>query len=125
MDMLRTISHMFNVPMDWLMYGKGSERELNAYAAPAKDELTLYLPVTISSNSLVDEMTRTLALVDARPNREDERTEVHRECLQAIIKKLYFYEQYAANSKLVSYANSARKRMMEAVRKCHISNIPK
>lgn len=118
LSLLQMISQNYDVSMDWLMYGKGAERGLNAYAKPPRDELTLFLPVTISGDSLVDEMTRTLALVDADESRAEERAELHRDYLQSILQKLYFYEQYAAASKLSGSVKLARKRIMDVVKKC-------
>lgn len=118
LELLKMISRVYNVPLEWLMHGNGTARELNAYAKPSPEEMTLFLPVTISGDSLVEEMNRTLSLVEKDEIRAAERNALHREYLHSILHKLYFYEQFAGSSELAETAKLARRRMRDAVAEC-------
>lgn len=77
--LLSMISRAFNVPMEWLRYGRGDDAELEKYAKPPKEEMTLYIPVTITAKGLVDEMKRTLLLIDQSPFHNEERAALQSE----------------------------------------------
>lgn len=123
MRLLKRISRQFHVPMDWLRYGENPPAGLDEYVIPSKEELTLYLPVTISGPSLVAEMNRTLILVDPSPRLDAERTEIHREYLDNILQKHCFFRQYVIDAGIAESADLARRQMLEALETLRDSGI--
>lgn len=113
--LLKLISETFHVPLSWLMYGEGMFFDVNKYGSPSYEELTLYLPVTISAQSLSDEMNDALTLMDNNPRRTTERAVLQRSSLEAIIQKFRFYEQHAVHFGKTQHIHTARLKMLDAI----------
>ena len=114
---MEKISRTFSVPMDWLLYGKGEAVGLDQGILSSKEEVTMYFPVTISGQSLVDEMNWALTLVVAESHCHAELTVLQREHMESIVQKYNLYEQYADHAQIIRCANAARKRMISSIEK--------
>jgi len=113
--LLQRISSIFDVPIAWLMYGEGKRLKTSECTIPCREELTLYLPVTICDRSLADEMNEALLLMDMHPSHAEERAVIQRDRLEAIIQKYCLYQQHADCSGSVQCAARARTQMLDAI----------
>jgi transcriptional regulator with XRE-family HTH domain len=114
-QLLESISSVYNVPLDWLMHDEGAALETDKSASPNDEELTLYLPVTICEKSLVDEMNEALILMRINLCTPIERIALQRSLMVSIVQKYRLYKQYAKLSGNIQYADSACNRMKDSL----------
>lgn len=114
-QLLESISNVYNVPLDWLMYGENATFETDKSVRTDDEELTLYLPVTICDKSLVDEMNDALILMRINLCTPVERIALQRRLMVSIVQKYRLYKQYTKLSGNIQYADIACKRMRDSL----------
>lgn len=113
--LLKMISDKFNVSFDWLMYGYDTPGQWEDISPSSNEEITLFLPMTISDRSLASEMNDALIMMSSSRRYETERYDLQKAMLESIVEKYRLYRQYTDSSGGSEHASLACKQMLEVL----------
>lgn len=111
-EIVQAVAEGFGVSLDWLHTGEGEGIAAAAENAAA-DELTVYMPVTISPESLMDRQEQLLLLVTNDAPRQEERTECELAYVRELFELMHIYRQVMTRQGKEDVYRAANKRLKD------------
>lgn len=115
LHLMTQISDKFDVPYDWLMHGNNAPYRADEVPSSLNNEVTLFLPMTISDSSLASEMYDALIMMSTSRQYESERYNLQKAMLESIVEKYRLYRQHTDSSGDKEHANLACRQMLEVI----------